>query len=182
MASGRPPLQFLSVFLNPNAWLATLTFESIHLFMNFELPSDALGLLNLEPWSIAIIIPVAGLIFAGVIIVTTFYFKHRQRELWHQTARLALEKGQPLPPWPQEETADRSSRGESAGDDLRAGLICLAAGIGIYLFLGNFISHSLGYVGAIPGFVGVALLISGVVRLLVGRKHHQPASGSSRLE
>ena len=62
-----------------------------------------LALFGLEPWIIGIVIPVAGLIFAGAIAISAMYFKNRQRELWHETARVALEKGQPLPPMPDSE-------------------------------------------------------------------------------
>ncbi|MDO8540925.1 MAG: sigma-70 family RNA polymerase sigma factor [Opitutaceae bacterium] len=46
---------------------------------------------------------VGGLSFTAFVIVSTFYFQHRKRQLWHETARLALEKGQPLPALPHED-------------------------------------------------------------------------------
>lgn len=148
--------------------------------MNF--PDLHLANLDFEPWMIGVIIPVAGLVFAGVLIVTNLYFQNRRREMWHQTARLALEKGQPLPEMPKEDAAAAKRGGDSPADDLRAGLICIAAGVGLYLFLGHFINQALGYVGTIPGFIGVALLISGIVRLLVGRKASANTSGFPRVE
>jgi hypothetical protein len=146
--------------------------------MPLDLPLSP-AFLNLEPWSIAIIVPVAGLIFAGALVITTMYFQNRRREMWHQTARLALEKGQPLPAFPDDEGTPRPrSTDGSAANDLRAGLICIGCGFGLYFFLGALVDRSLGYVGAIPGFVGVALLISGACRLLFARKE-TPDNGRS---
>lgn len=137
--------------------------------MNLDLPDNAFAFLNLEPWSIAIIIPLLGLIFAGVVVVTTMYFKNRQREMWHQTARLALEKGQPLPALPADDTPARQRRDEG-DNDLRDGLICIGVGIGLYIFLGSFLGRGLGYVGAIPGFIGVAMLLHALIAALAKRK------------
>jgi len=119
--------------------------------------------------SASVIIPLAALILGGVIVVSALYFHNRRRELWHQTARLALEKGQPLPILPDDDTP-RSADSGSAANDIRAGLVLIAVGVGLYLFLGNFISRALGYVGAIPGFIGVALLLFGTVRALTQSK------------
>lgn len=136
--------------------------------MQLDFPQLSPALLNLEPWSIAIIVPVAGLIFAGALIITTMYFQNRRREMWHQTARLALEKGQPLPPLPGEDEAPKRNPDENS--DFRAGLILVAAGIGLYLFLGTFLGRGLGYVGAIPGLIGVALLLYATIRVLTRSK------------
>lgn len=138
--------------------------------MPFDFLADHLAFLNLEPWSVAILIPVAGMIFAGVIIVCTMYYNNRRRELWHETARLALEKGQPLPALPNDDEPHRR-RHDDRGNDIRDGLICIGVGLGLYLFLGSFIGRSLGYVGAIPGFIGVALLLHGVFAAFTRRKN-----------
>ena len=116
-----------------------------------------------------IIIPVTAIVVGGIIVVGGMYFHHRQKELWHETARLALEKGQPLPPISTEDDSSKDELSEGA-NDVRSGLICIAVGWGLYLFLGNFVSNGLGYVGAIPGFVGVVLLVFGLFRLLSQRK------------
>lgn len=134
--------------------------------------SHPLAFLNLQPWSVAILVPLAGMIFAGVVIVTGKYFANRRREMWHQTVRLALEKGQPLPTLPEDdlERHGQEKRSNSAANDIRAGLIAMATGVGLYVFLGAVASSEVGYVGAIPGFIGVALLLSGLGRLLFAKK------------
>ncbi len=138
--------------------------------MQLDSLAQHLAAVNLEPWSIAILIPVAGMIFAGVIIVSTMYYNNRRRELWHETARLALEKGQPLPALPSDDAPPRR-RHEERGNDIRDGLICIGVGLGLYLFLGGLVGQSLGYVGAIPGFIGVALLLHGLFTAFTKRKN-----------
>lgn len=151
-----------------------------HPSMLFDLPSLHLAFLNIQPWSIAIIVPVAGLIFAAAIIITTMYFQNRRQEMWHQTARLALEKGQPLPALPDRTAPSHASSPQEQGwNDLRGGLVLVGTGAGLYLFLGTFL-HGLGYLGAIPGLIGVALLITGLVRLIVSPKRSTDASDLPR--
>jgi hypothetical protein len=133
-----------------------------------------LGLFNLQPWSAGILIPIAAMIFAGAMALGGMYFAHRRRELWHQTARLALEKGQPLPPPLEHDETGQHRRPSSPHRDFRAGLILIGLGVGLYLFLEQKHGDGMGYVGAIPGLIGVALIISGVLRLLT-----EPRAGSS---
>lgn len=135
-----------------------------------DLPASLFAFLNFEPWMIAIVVPAAGMIFAGVIVVSDMYFKNQRRAMWHETARIALEKGQPVPPLPDDVARGEPSRPMGATNDIRAGLICIAAGAALYVFLGSFIDRGLGLVGAIPGFIGVALLLFGLVRLPSERK------------
>ena len=47
---------------------------------------------------IAIAAILGGLTFTILLIVFGLKFVQRRQELWHETARVALEKGQPLPP------------------------------------------------------------------------------------
>jgi hypothetical protein len=116
----------------------------------------------------AIVIPVAAIILAGVCAVSGMYFHNRRRELWHETARIALEKGQPLPPLDPEQTAEVQEvrKARDANHDVRGGMVLIAVGAGLWLMLGA-ISPNARYIGAIPGFIGVALLLYAV---LFGRK------------
>lgn len=131
-----------------------------------------LGFLNLQPWMIGIIMPIAGLLFAAVFGLTGMYFHHRKQELWHQTARLALEKGQPLPPFADiaepTKVATPSSRWRGL---MIGGLINLGVGAGLFVALAQIptTSFNLGYFGCIPGFIGLALLLGAVVEGLASR-------------
>ena len=150
--------------------------------MNLDLHSLQLAFLDLQPWSVAIIVPVAGLVFAGVIVVTMMYFKHRQQELWHQTARIALEKGQPVPSFYDGAgfaAAAAAVKAATAANNqprwrgyLIGGLINLGVGAGLFVALSQIsgTSFNVGYFGCIPGFIGIALLVGAAIEAFVARK------------
>jgi hypothetical protein len=107
-----------------------------------------------------------GLALTGVIIVFGLKFAQRRQELWHETARIALEKGQPLPPLPADM---RHEKHPNKNSDFRAGLILVATGAGLYLFFASFLP-ALRFLAAIPGFIGVALLLYAALSALFARK------------
>lgn len=116
---------------------------------------------------IAIVAILGGLLLTAVIIVFGLKFTQRRQELWHETARIALEKGQPLPPLPrdmQHEKADHEN------NDIRTGLILIAVGAGLYLFFLSLFGGWMKYIGTIPGFIGVALLLYGLLKAIFGGK------------
>jgi hypothetical protein len=112
-----------------------------------------------------LIFGLAGMAFAALFGFLGMYFHNRRTEQWHQTARLALEKGQPLPTPPDADNETKDPRRE-ASNDVRSGLILIGVGIGLYVFLAKFISPGLGAVGAIPGAIGVAMLLYHAARLV----------------
>ena len=61
-------------------------------------------------------------------------------------------------------------------NDLRSGLVLIAVGAGLYLFLGSLAGRSLGLVGAIPGFIGVALLLNALLSATFRRKDTPPTT------
>lgn len=112
-----------------------------------------------------LMIPLAAMLIGVVIVLGGLYFQNRRRQMWHETARIALEKGQPLPPLVDDVVASphpRTDRDEIR-NDLRNGLVCIATGAGLFLFLGTMFGRGLGYVGAIPGFIGIALLLNAAI-------------------
>lgn len=120
---------------------------------------------------IAISAILGGLTFTILLIYFGLKFVQRRQELWHETARVALEKGQPLPPLPRDM---RDERHPNQNSDFRAGLIMLATGAGLYLFFATFLPN-LRFVAAIPGFIGLGLLIFASVDAMVGQKDQPPA-------
>lgn len=124
------------------------------------------------PWPALIAIS-GGMLITVVVIVGGLIVANRRQAMWHETARLALEKGQPLPkPLDAEESGKNEQR--DGRNDLRSGLIMMAVGGGLYLFLSNLVSHALGLVGAIPGFIGVALFLYGLVSLFLNKDKSTP--------
>ncbi|HWL14216.1 MAG TPA: DUF6249 domain-containing protein [Opitutus sp.] len=119
---------------------------------------------------VGLIFGLAGLAFVALFGALGMYFHHRRQELWHETARIALEKGQPLPALPDDPGPNAGDRKDSEDSDFRSGLILLAVGASLYVFLGALVGPSLAYVGLVPGFIGVALLIFALIRTLAARK------------
>lgn len=101
-----------------------------------------------------IVVPLAGLVFSAAVVLAAMFYRHRGRELRHQTIRLALEKGQPLPPELLHEPS-----GASSGRDLRRGVILTSLGIGLSLFLWSRNASSWG-AGLIVAALGVGFLVS----------------------
>src|SRR5690348_4589940 len=116
------------------------------------------------------------------------YLRSRDRQKTIELMRLALEKGQPLPPdlvtaLSTPEPEPRRRGGQSS--DLRRAIVLMAVGLGI-AGLGAGLGYGIGYAspeggavvggivagcGAIPGFIGLAFL----VLWLVGRGDKAPA-------
>lgn len=126
-----------------------------------------LAAMDKVPW-IAFVSVLGGMSIAIIAIIGGFISAYRRQKLWHETARIALERGQPLPPLSNEDKP-KSAR-QSAENDIRTGLILIGVGGGLYLFMGNFLGGKMGYVGAVPGLMGIAFLLFGVVSLLTSNK------------
>jgi hypothetical protein len=124
------------------------------------------------PW-IAIIAIIGSFLIAIVGMVAGLWFAQRRQQMWHETARIALEKGQPLPQLPG--AAVTPKQPFNSGNDFRSGLIMIATGVGLYLFFDALMGRRMAYLGAIPGLIGVALLLYAVLNSLFGRKASSPA-------
>lgn len=127
-------------------------------------------------------IPIVAVVVGGTVMVVLFYLQHREQRMLHETARLALEKGHPIPPELLDQLSGKNEvhlevRKEPR-NDLRVGLLLIALGAGLYVFLSAMDTPSLRYLGAIPGFIGAAFLLCGVVPALGPRGKH-PAPGPS---
>ena len=121
-------------------------------------------------------------IVIGAVLIAWGYLDYRATRLWHETARLALEKGQPIPEQAQATAQVRNKldrhRRKHGGNDLRAGLILLGIGSGIYAALPSN-GSSLMLFAFVPGGVGVALLLSGIVSAFAGRKDRNSDAAST---
>ncbi|MGC4000597.1 MAG: DUF6249 domain-containing protein [Anaeromyxobacter sp.] len=112
------------------------------------------------------VLATATVFFSAVAIIgLVLYAGHRARVLRHETIRLALEKGQPLPPG----LLDSPRREPRAHRDLRLGLNLLAVGIGLAICLGGLSGWQLDgpwSVGVVPALLGCGYLLTWT---LIGR-------------
>ncbi len=167
---------FYSRFLNPNAPPPTLTSNHSMNMLHFT-PPPLGGIMGLGGAEIGIVFALCGMIFGGIMGLAGMYFHHQRKRLWHETARIALEKGQPVPPHDageSEENRDPTNRWR-ANHDVRGGLVLLAVGAGLWLLLLDMPGR-IHFVGAIPGFIGIALLLYALLATIFGRKNEPPRS------
>jgi uncharacterized protein DUF6249 len=109
-------------------------------------------------------IAIVAIVFVttAIIVATIFLFIHRSKELRHQTIRMALEKGQPLPPG----LLDDAARVKTPGSDLARGVKLAFTGVGLSLFF--YLTHRhLWPVGLIVLFIGLGYLAA---HALTGRR------------
>lgn len=123
------------------------------------------------------LIPIIAIVMPFVMIISIQIAKTisrtQQERMRMEVMRAAIERGQPIPaealrPRPDPED-DELSQPSTPEKDIRVGLICLGAGIGLFLMfstfsIGGFTQlQGLRWVGAIPGFVGLALIVNGLI-------------------
>jgi Domain of unknown function (DUF6249) len=113
-------------------------------------------------------------VLAGIILVP-IYLRYQDRQRMHETLRIALEKGQPMPP---ELIAALQSniiprRPTTPESDLRRAVILIAVGLGFcglgyglwygLMSVNDIAAYTTGGsvagLGAIPGLVGIAHLV-----------------------
>jgi Domain of unknown function (DUF6249) len=137
-----------------------------------------------SPLFYVFMIPVVG-IAAGVFFTfLSLYFRNQEEKRRHETARLALERGQPIPSfsqgWASHEKswpgpAQCYSRTQSWTGLLIGGLVNVAVGIGLYLMLasmpGAYVAR---YCAFIPGMIGVALLLAALIVGVSSRTKSDP--------
>ena len=125
--------------------------------LHLTMPPLILASLENLPW-VAIIAVGASMLMTIIAIVGGLIIAYHRQKQWHETARLALEKGQPLPTQ-LDEASRPQPRIKGPGHDLRAGLILIATGAGLFVFFDALIGRGMAYLGAIPGFIGIALVL-----------------------
>ena len=129
---------------------------------------------------------IIGTVFtsAVAIVFISLYFYNQRRRQWHETARVALEKGLPIPtPSGEEEPATGpADQRYSVRNDLRAGLILIAVGSGLYLGFASGGLRGFPMIGAyIPGFIGVALTLNGIITAVTAPKSGSGTDESKRV-
>ena len=119
-----------------------------------------------------IVIPVIAIVMTfgmPIAIVAIIQInKARNNAELQKTLRMSIEKGQPLPPEFVDSIQRAVPKAKNPMNDVRAGLVLLAVAAGLAVM--DYMSHDyifghLSGVAAIPGFIGLALLILGIVGL-----------------
>jgi hypothetical protein len=110
-------------------------------------------------------IVIVALVFGvpALVLVIFMGVRSKDRAEMQKTIRMSIEKGQPLPPELIDDLRDtRKGRGRSPMRDIRAGIILMAVAGGMTAW--NYIDHGgPSGIAAIPGLIGVALLILGII-------------------
>jgi hypothetical protein len=115
--------------------------------------------------AIGLMIPVACLALSSLLIIVILHYQNRERERWHATVRLALEKGVPIPAMTGSSTpSPEVIREKQRLGFVVGGLVNIAIGIGVFAGLSSLEGASqTRYFGLIPGLIGVALLACGLI-------------------
>jgi hypothetical protein len=138
---------------------------------------------SMQPIMWVMMVPISVFFVGGVIAVAAIAMKNQERARWHETARLALSKGLPIPNMPDPETprAAPPNRHRQRMGMITAGLINIAVGIGLYVGLsaipGAWVARDFAF---IPGLCGVALLLGAAIDLLLARTFPDPGDNSPK--
>jgi hypothetical protein len=104
---------------------------------------------------LTILVPVALFTFIGVCVALGVNGRLKRSRLLHDTIRLMIEKGQPIPP----ELLQSQDPPRRPKSDLRNGLVLVGVGVGVVVLL--FMQHQNAWpAGLIPLLMGVAFLIT----------------------
>jgi len=109
------------------------------------------------------LIIIFGFVLSMIFIIRIF--RYWREKMWHETARVALEKGQPLP---EHFPVHRGCWGR--GLEFRRGFILFAACLGMYISL----PERARVFAVIPGFIGVAFVILGLLSYLLPNRASVP--------
>jgi hypothetical protein len=111
-------------------------------------------------------IPLGSMVFALFFILVTGHFRNQEEQRRHETARIALEKGQPVPAFADSWNGRREKRGQQKTwvGLMIGGFVNVAVGVGTYIMLGAIPgAYVARWCSLIPGLIGVALLLSALI-------------------
>ena len=118
---------------------------------------------------IGTMIPIFFFAMIAAIVIVPRYFKSLERQKVAETLKVAIEKGQPLPPEIVDAIARDAKLPPSPGRDIRTGIVWLAVAAGVAAF-GIAIGFEepdatfpLVAIACFPGFIGLAFLVLGLV-------------------
>lgn len=131
-----------------------------------------LGSFNGPPIMYVMLVPIMVIVIFAIIVVINMALKNQERERWHETARLAIQKGVPLPPMPEDAQAvdvPRSRHKQRMGL-ITSGLVNIGVGFGVFLGLSHIDGvGGVRFWGLIPSLIGIALVLAAVIDILLSR-------------
>jgi hypothetical protein len=105
-----------------------------------------------------LLIPLSGIFFAFTspvaLVALILAYKHRKLRMKHETLLKLAEKGVPIPPELLSESGPRPN------SDLRRGIILVAVGLGLSIFMAQVGNGAPWAIGLIPAFAGLGYLIT----------------------
>jgi len=102
------------------------------------------------------------------IVGIIFFFVSRSNAERQKTLRMAIERSGDLSPEVMNALQSMQKKPKTPMNDVRAGLILIAIAVGLMIW--NYLDHhelggGIGGIAAVPGMIGVALLILGIIGL-----------------
>jgi hypothetical protein len=116
-----------------------------------------------------ILVPLAPFIMVAALVLVPRHYRSIERQKMAETLRVAIEKGQTLPPEVVDAMAKDVKLPPSSGRDLRTGIIWLGVALGLACF-----GIAIGFeepdatfpmvaISAFPGFIGLAFILLGLM-------------------
>ncbi len=115
------------------------------------------------------IISVVGFFVTIIVVIAVIFVTGARKNAERQkTLRMAIEKSDNLSPEVMNALQSMQKKPKTPMNDVRAGLILIAIAGGMMIW--NYLDHGelgggLGGIAAVPGMIGVALLILGIIGL-----------------
>jgi len=119
-----------------------------------------------------LLVPLFGIFMIIAIVFIRSYFRTNERKEMHLTMRKAIESGQTLPQEFIDNIKTAPQNQKSPVSDVRLGIIfmAIAGGLVTWDYVGDFDTHGgLTGLAAIPGFIGIAFFLLGLVGLMTSK-------------
>jgi hypothetical protein len=116
-----------------------------------------------------ILVPLSPFLLVAALVLVPAYLRSKERQKMADALRLAIEKGQTLPPDIVDTLNATAKLPPSPQRDLRVGIIWMGVAIGLAAFgiaLGfeePEATFQLVAIAAFPGFIGLAFLVLGLI-------------------
>jgi hypothetical protein len=136
------------------------------------------SLASMQPVMWVMMVPIAVVFIMGVVAIVAIALKNLEQARWHETARLAIAKGVPVPSAPLSPLCLNipMTRHRQRMGLITAGLVNIGIGIAVYIGMSAInAAREAHFFGLIPCFVGAALILGAFIDMLLSPKIPQPS-------